>query len=99
MPVFAATNLLRIPTVKPTDVDACAMAATIAQLRGNVAKMNSQHDALCKQISEVTVAVNTVVDMKQQLDNNNNNINIHICIAPYGRNFRGAKIMCQLCSL
>ena len=44
------------------------MAATMTQLRGDVAKMNSQHDALCKQISEVTVAVNAVVDMKQQLD-------------------------------
>jgi len=68
LPISAATNCRGIPTVKPTDVDACAMAATMAQLRGDVAKMNSQHDALCKHISEVTVAVNAVVDMKQQLD-------------------------------
>jgi len=54
LPVFAATNLRRIPTVTPnTDVDACAMAATMAQLRGDVTKMNSQHDALSKQINEV----------------------------------------------
>ena len=54
--------------MKPTHHDASAMTATMAQLRGDVAKMNSQHDALCKQISEVTIAVNAVVDMKQQLD-------------------------------
>jgi len=29
---------------------------------------------------------------------NNNNNNIHICIAPYGRNFRGA-IIALLCLL
>jgi len=29
------------------------------------------------------------------MSKNNNNNNIHICIAPYGRNFRGAEV-CRL---
>jgi len=28
---------------------------------------------------------------------NNNNNNIHICIAPYGRNFRGANMLYATC--
>jgi len=48
LPAFVATDLRRIPIVKPTDVDTCAMAATMAQLREDATKIVSTMLCGCK---------------------------------------------------
>ena len=53
--------------------------------------------AQCGTVAQIHIGPSVLADCQERLFRvnnmhtyNNNNNNIHICIAPYGRNFRGA---------